>query len=134
MAATVDAARGEALAQVFKTQHVPHSGKLTFARVLRGELADGAVLGSGRVGGVFRMMGTQQTKLPKVQAGMVVALGRMEGTKTGHVLTPGGKAPAGMAEWPKPLKPVYGLALVAENRNDEVVQRHTKAGWRRSRA
>lgn len=116
----VDAARGEPLAQVFKTQHVPHSGKLTFARVLRGELADGTAMGGERIGGIFRMMGAQQAKLPKAQAGMVVALGRMEGTKTGQVLTPSGKAPAGMAEWPKPLKPVYGLALSAENRNDEV--------------
>jgi elongation factor G len=116
----VDAERGEALAQVFKTQHVPHSGKLTFARVLRGELADGTAVGGERIGGIFRVMGTQHTKLPKAQAGMVVALGRMEGVKTGQVLTPSGKAPGGMAEWPKPLKPVYGLALSAENRNDEV--------------
>lgn len=116
----VDAERGEPLAQVFKTAHIPHSGKLTFARILRGELADGTPVGGERISGIARMLGTQQTKLPKAAQGAVVALGRMEGTKTGQVLTPSGKAPSGMAEWPKPLKPVYGLALATENRNDEV--------------
>ena len=87
----VDAARGEALAQVFKSQHVPHSGKLTFVRVLRGELADGAAMGGERIGGIFRVTGAQHAKLPKAQAGMVVALGRMESIKTGPGADPIGQ-------------------------------------------
>ncbi|MFO0995566.1 MAG: elongation factor G [Alphaproteobacteria bacterium] len=116
----VDSERGEALAQVFKTYHMPHTGKLSLARVWRGEIADGATLNDERVSGLLRLVGQQQTKLAKAGPGMVVALGRMEKTVTGTVLTPSGKAPAGMAAWPKPLAPVYGVAIHAENRNDEV--------------
>ena len=109
---------GEPLAQVFKTYHLPHTGKLSLARVWRGQVAEGNVLNGVRVAGVVRLMGAQQEKVPAGQAGEVVGLTRMEEIATGTVLTPSGKA----APLPQPekLPPAYGLAIHAEKRADDV--------------
>jgi len=111
---------GETVVQVFKTLHAAHAGKLSFARVWRGELAEGETLGSHRVGGVVSLMGQQQKKLAKAEFGDVVALQRMEDVATGEVLTPSGAPPGGMDPWPEPLTPVYSFAIEAEHRADEV--------------
>lgn len=112
--------KGEACARVFKTYHMPHSGKLSVVRVWRGELSDGETLNGERVSGIFTMLGHQTTKQPKAVAGEVVALGRMEKARTGHLLTPSGKDVTGAETWPATIKPLYAAALQAENRNDEV--------------
>ena len=74
---------GEPLAQVFKTYHLPHTGKLSLVRVWRGQVAEGNVLNGARVAGVVRLMGAQQEKVPAGQAGEVVGLTRMEEIATG---------------------------------------------------
>ena len=118
------AAAGEPLTQVFKTQYAAHAGKLSFARVWRGPLADGATLSDGkasaRVAGIFRPTGTQLAKLPKAEAGEVVALGRLEGIATGAVLTPSGAGAKGIAAWPEAPAPLFALAIAAEKRADDV--------------
>jgi len=111
---------GETVAQVFKTLHAAHAGKLSIVRVWRGEVSEGDTLSGHRVGGIVSLMGHQQKKLAKAGLGAVVALQRMDEVRTGDVLTPSGKAPAGIAPWPKPLTPVYSFAIEAENRADEV--------------
>ena len=107
----------ETVAQVIKTYHAPHSGKLSLVRVWSGQVSDGMNLGGVRVAGILRLTGAHQEKLAVAQAGDVVALARMEGVLTGAVLATGA-AP----ELPRPPlpKPVYGLALVAEKRADDV--------------
>jgi len=107
----------ETVAQVIKTYHAPHSGKLSLARIWSGQVTDGMSLGGVRVAGVLRLMGAHQEKLAAAQAGDVVALARMEGVLTGAVLATG-TAP----QLPRPPlpKPVYGLALAAEKRADDV--------------
>src|SRR5690606_12113438 len=45
---------GEAVAQVFKTLHAPHSGKLSIARVWRGTISEGETLNGKRVGSLAR--------------------------------------------------------------------------------
>jgi elongation factor G len=50
--------------------------------------------------------------------GEVVALARMEGIATGAVLTPSGAAP--QLPHPAAPKPVFGLAIAAEKRSDDV--------------
>ena len=109
---------GEPLAQVFKTYHLPHTGKLSLARVWRGSVSEGNVLNGTRVAGVVRLVGAQHEKVPAGQMGEVVGLTRMEDVQTGAVLTPSGKA----APLPQPEKPqpVYGLAIHAEKRGDDV--------------
>ncbi|HVO13561.1 MAG TPA: elongation factor G [Alphaproteobacteria bacterium] len=115
--AGVDTAAGPS-AQVFKTYHLPHSGKLSLVRVWSGEIADSANIGGGRVGGIVRMMGHQQEKRPKAVAGEVVAFGRMDEVRTGDLLTPAGRTRAPGA-FPA-LAPMYALAIDAERREDEV--------------
>ncbi|MBB3263255.1 elongation factor G [Azospirillum sp. OGB3] len=106
-------------AQVFKTLNGSHAGKISLARVWRGTVNDGMTLGGERVSGVFRMMGHSQEKLSQAAAGEVVALGRLDKAATGDLLTDKGNA-GRSALWPELPPPVFGLALHAQNRNDEV--------------
>jgi elongation factor G len=105
---------------VFKTQYALRSGKISLARVWRGEIAEGMTVNGARIGGMVTLQGAQQTRTAKAGAGKVVALARMEGIKTGALLTQSGMPPDGAAAWPPPLTPVYSMAVHAENRNDEV--------------
>ncbi len=114
------APEGEAVARVFKTYHMPHSGKLSVARVWRGGFADGEMAQGERISGIFTLLGHAATKQAKAGLGEVVAFGRMEKARTGQLLTPSGKEPEGAAPWPQPLKPLFAMAVQAENRQDEV--------------
>ena len=69
------APEGEPMAQVFKTYHLPHTGKLSLSRVWRGAIAEGNVLNGVRVAGVVRLLGAQQEKAPSAQMGEVVGRG-----------------------------------------------------------
>jgi elongation factor G len=112
------AAEGEPLAQVFKTYHLPHTGKLSLTRVWRGTISEGVVLNGSRVAGLLRLVGASQEKVPSAQAGEVIGLTRMEEIATGAVLTPSGKAePLPLPERPQP---VFGLAITSERRQDDV--------------
>ena len=107
----------DTMAQVIKTYHAPHSGKLSLVRVWSGQVSEGMSLNGARIAGILRLTGAQQEKLPAAQAGEVVALARMEGIGTGVVLSTGA-----VPQMPKPPvpKPVYGLAIAAEKRADDV--------------
>ncbi|HKO10175.1 MAG TPA: GTP-binding protein, partial [Alphaproteobacteria bacterium] len=59
------AAAGEPCARVFKTFHMPHSGKLSLARIWRGEFSDGEHVHGERVSGLFTMLGHQTVKQAK---------------------------------------------------------------------
>jgi elongation factor G len=112
------AAEGEPLAQVLKTYNLPHTGKLSLARVWRSTISEGMVLNGTRVAGLLRLTGAQQEKIPSAQTGEVVGLTRMENIATGAVLTPSGKA----EPLPRPGRPqpVFGLAITSERRADDV--------------
>jgi len=109
---------GEPMAQVFKTFHLPHTGKLSVSRVWRGAIGEGNVLNGSRVAGVVRLLGAQHEKATSAKMGEIVGLTRMEEINTGAVLTPSGKA----EPLPQPGRPqpVYGLAIHAEKRGDDV--------------
>ncbi|HUZ74020.1 MAG TPA: elongation factor G [Stellaceae bacterium] len=107
----------DTVAQVIKTYYPPHTGKLSLARVWSGQVSEGMSLNGTRVAGVVRLMGAASEKLQAAGPGEVVALARMEGIATGAVLS-SGTAPA-LARPPLP-RPVYGLAVAAEKRNDDV--------------
>jgi elongation factor G len=112
------AAEGEPLAQVIKTYNLPHTGKLSLARVWRGTISEGMVLNGTRVAGLLRLTGAQQEKIPSARTGEVVGLTRMEDIATGAVLTPSGKAAPFMR--PERPQPVFGLAITSERRADDV--------------
>ena len=112
----VDGATGT-LAQVLKTYHTQHGGKLSIVRVWAGELKDGMTLNGHRVSGIFRMMGHDQEKIASAKPGQVVGLGRMEEVTTGETLSDNG-ADALLAV--EILLPVYSQAIAAVRRDDEV--------------
>lgn len=116
-AARLGLPEGAPLVQVFRTVWAGQSGKLSYARVWRGSLRDGATLGRDRVGGLHHLMGRKTTPRPEAQAGEVVALGRLAEARTGDLLSPAGRVPA---DWPTPPAALYRLAIRAERQADEV--------------
>ena len=117
--ARLGGAEGDPMVQVFKTYHLPHTGKLSVARVWRGSVSDGASFGDHRVSGLSQMMGHTLNKISKAGVGDIVGLGRLEEVKTGNVLTLDGIASDALA-WFEPIRPVYSMAISAERREDEV--------------
>lgn len=107
----------ETVAHVIKTYHAPHSGKLSLVRVWSGQVTEGMSLQGARVAGVLRLTGATQEKLAAADTGEVVALARLDGIGTGAVL-----ATAEAPRFPPPPvpRPVYGLAVAAEKRSDDV--------------
>ena len=117
-------ANGGAVAQVLKSFHTAHGGKLSLVRILSGEVADGAVFHGGngqdaRCAGVFTLMGQTPNKVAKASAGDTVALGRLEGMATGETISTTKGATAQIAAVPRAAG-VYGLALSVSDRKDEV--------------
>jgi elongation factor G len=110
-------ATNTAIAQVLKTYYTPQGGKLSLVRVWQGKLTDGIVLNGVRTGGIYRLMGQQQQSVNEVAPGEIVALSRLEGVKTGDIISTEKPIELPKAEQ---LEPVYALAITPEKRNDEV--------------
>jgi elongation factor G len=106
-----------AIAQVLKTIYSQQGGKLSLVRIWQGTVTDGSIVNGVRIGGIYRLLGSQQQSLQSASAGEIVALGRLEGLKTGATI-----GDSDFKELPQAqmLKPVYALAIVPTNRNDEV--------------
>ncbi len=109
---------GEPVLQVFKTVHAGHGGKLSYARLWRGTIRDGAILNGSRIGGLQRSLGGEPSRVAEAEAGDVVALGRLDEVATGATLSPSGKMEA-LAGPVRPA-PIYGLAVSTEDRRDDV--------------
>ncbi len=105
------------IAQVLKTYHTQHGGKVSIARVWAGELKEGMTLNGQRVSSLVRMMGHEQQKTPSAKAGEVVGLGRMENVVTGETLS---DSDADSLPTPDVLPPVFALTIAAAHRDDEV--------------
>ena len=108
---------------VAKTVHTAHGGKLSLVRVLTGRFADGAtVYGAGeeeRISGIFSVMGQEPTKRGEAKAGDTVAFGRLDSVKTGTTLT-AEKGKTVTIETAATANPVFGLAVAAKEKKDEV--------------
>jgi elongation factor G len=114
----------DALAYVLKTVHLQHGGKLSLARLLAGHLDDGATLQSssgeaGRVSGILAVNGGHDTKRPAAEAGETVALGKLDGVKTGDTVSSGKTAPPALVKL-EPTPPVLAISLSAADRKDDV--------------
>jgi elongation factor G len=109
---------GPALAQIFRTVYAGHTGKLSYARVWNGTIADGAQLGGTRLGGIYRYVNGDLTKVPEAKAGDIVAFGRLDGVRTGATVSPG--ATPEPLPFPQPSAPVYALAITTTDRKDDV--------------
>ncbi|MEZ5773741.1 MAG: elongation factor G [Hyphomicrobiaceae bacterium] len=109
-------------AVVVKSLHTSHGGKISLARVLAGEIADGTTVhgatADARVAGVFTMRGQDATKRGPAQAGETVGLGRLEGIHTGETLSTE-KSPAQLPVVGAPA-PVHAIAVAVRDKKDEV--------------
>ena len=105
------------LVQIFKTQYRPHTGKLSYARVWRGALKEGAALNGLRVSGIHLLADGEPIKVAEADAGELVALGRLEGAPTGTTLGGGVVKPLA---YPEPPPPVFALAIASKERKDDV--------------
>lgn len=112
------APEGEPLAQVFRTVHAGHGGKLSYVRIWRGTLKDGATVNGARIGGITRFPAGEAARAPEAGMGEIVALGRLDPVATGATLSPSGAAEA--LPFPAPPPPVYALAIATEDRKDDV--------------
>jgi len=115
---------GVPLAQVMKTWHSNHGGKLSLARVMRGRLAEGDVVTSSsgvetRIAGVIELKGTEQVRRPALEEGDVGAFARLEGVATGDSIALG-KLRAPLVSTIAPPEPVHALAVAAKDRKDDV--------------
>ena len=113
---------GPAAAQVLKTYNTPHGGKLSLARVWRGTIKDGETVNGERIGGIYHLLGNHQTKTDHAEAGDIVAFARLEQARTGDTLQVGEAPPPAEAAFPRasPLPRLYGMAIHAAKRDDEV--------------
>lgn len=111
---------GDVLAQVFRTAHAGHTGKLSYARVWRGTLRDGMMLAGSRLGGIQRMPAGEPTKVAEAHPGELVALGRLESAATGDTLPPGAATTREPLAFPTAPEPVYATALATADRKDDV--------------
>ena len=111
-------AEGPPLAQVFRTEYAGHTGKLSYARIWRGEIKDGVTIGGTRLGGIYHFVNGELSKSPACVAGDIVALGRLDGVPTGATISPG--AVPEQLPFPAPRTPVYSLAVTTADRKDDV--------------
>jgi elongation factor G len=111
-------------AQVLKTFHTAHGGKLSLVRVLAGEFSEGAtVYGAegqdSRIAGVLTMMGANTHKAASASAGDTVAFAKLDSIATGETIsTAKGETP--QLNPRQPQQGVYGLAISVADRKDEV--------------
>ena len=105
------------VAQVFKTVHLEHVGKLSFIRILSGEVKDGGNFNGKRVSGMNKALGQKFDKVSSAAAGEIVALGRMEDIPTGATISEDSDVDV---DWPAPLTPLFAFAIRAEKQGDDV--------------
>lgn len=113
-------ANGGMTASVVKTLNQQHTGKLSVARIWRGEVAETGTIGDTKPSGLYRLMGADSQKVASAGEGEVVALSRLQDVKTGDLLTLAGPVENAEIMWPEVPRPVYALAISPRNRQDDV--------------
>jgi elongation factor G len=111
-------------AYVMKSLHTAHGGKLSLVRVLTGEFGEGTVVTGAegrdeRAAGVFALRGEEPVKRATGRAGDTVALGRLEGIKSGETIS-AEKGGAVQVKGPVAPPPVFATGLGLKDRKDEV--------------
>jgi len=104
--------------QVFKIQHATHTGRLSWARVWQENVAESTVIAGVKLAGLYAINGSETSKISSADLGAIVALGRVDGTKPGHVLTE--KGPVLAEIWPAVYQPLYAKRLSTVKVGDDV--------------
>jgi elongation factor G len=115
---------GGPLAQVMKSLHTSHGGKLSVSRVLRGGFKEGdTVVGSSgaesRIAGLVSILGTQTTRVGEAKEGETLGFARLDTVATGDSFASGKTRPAAIASIAPP-EPVYAFSLKVKDRKDDV--------------
>ncbi|MBQ0004460.1 MAG: elongation factor G [Clostridiales bacterium] len=114
---------GDPCLYVFKTLADPFLGKVSYAKVVSGSLKAGVELYNARtektekLGSVFFLRGKTQENTDSVACGDIVALGKLQHTKTGDTLCM--KAKPVQMEGIKFPKPCYFIAVEAADKNED---------------
>lgn len=114
---------GDLVLYVFKTLADPFLGKISYAKVVSGTLKPGVEVYNHRsekpekLGSIFFVRGKNQEMADSVPAGDLVALGKLQNTKTGDVLCAKAK-PVQLPAINFP-KPCYFLAVEAADQNED---------------
>jgi elongation factor G len=116
-------ADGPPLAEIVRTIHTAHGGKLSLARVLRGAFSDGAVVtgssgAESRIAGLQRLMGAMSSKISRAEEGDTAAFQRLETLATGERVAEGKTAPTASAPLAAPA-PTQSIAIRVKDRKDE---------------
>ena len=113
----------EFASKVFKTLSDPFVGRLSYIRVVSGEIKSEDQYLNVRVGKpekmghILRLQGKEQETVDHAQAGDIVAVAKAESMETGDTLTvPQGKVEFASLKAPSPM---VSLSLSPKNRNDE---------------
>ncbi len=111
-------------AYVLKAAYAGQSGKLAYARVFGAPLSDGAdfVLPDGhrsRAGGLSEVQGSSLRKIGEAPVGDICAIGKVEQAAAGQILSTTGE-PQIVKAAARPRRPLFAVALMARNRNDDV--------------
>lgn len=117
--------KGPILTHVFKIASDPFVGKLGIFRVHQGTIAskDEVFLGASRkpirFGNIFKLQGKEHVEVPKLIAGDIGAVAKVEDLAFDQVIH-AEAVEGGVSLKPLPLpKPLYGLAIELTNRADE---------------
>jgi elongation factor G len=108
-------------AYVMKISHAGQAGKLAYARIFGGAIADSDQLklsdgSQARPGALFSVNGAQTKKVAQAPEGDVVAIGKLDPIAAGDVL---GRTQSIRVERKRRF-PVYQLAIVTKDRKDDV--------------
>ena len=111
-------------AYAFKTSYAGQAGKLTYARVMGGELHDGDDLTAadgqhGRAGGLLALTGSTTRKIDHAATGEVTAIAKIEAAHAGEVVSMDGKVRT-PALGPPRTPALYALSVAAKDRKDDV--------------
>jgi elongation factor G len=113
---------GTTRAVVFNLKNDPYLGRLSFVRVVDGTLQEGKALvevGSGHkadVRDVYALEGTTQKRVPKAEAGQIVAIGKAEDLTLGMTIAADQGAEA--VDVPDFPKPVYAQTIEPKSQSD----------------
>jgi elongation factor G len=115
---------GPPLAQVLKTLHTGHGGKLSVARVLRGTFREGdGVVGSRgsetRIAGLLNLTGNATARVAEAEAGATLGFARLDNVATGDCIAAGKARPEAILSVAPP-EPVYALTIRVKDRKDDV--------------
>lgn len=108
---------------VFKTLIEPHLGKLTFFKVLSGEVSAGAELMNEntntqeRIAQLFIMDGKNRNPVDRMKAGDIGCTLKLKNTLTNHTLN--GKGSSVQVEPIHFPEPRYRVAIIAKNKSDD---------------